>query len=442
MSLVAFLRSFRRHVSVLIVCWLPLAALCGYTIVETGRLRAETAETATALRSADTLLASLEGVAGAKDPARLAQGLVDALDSPQLVDGLQQADPTISIQLRGAANALLDAIETGKGVPAAVEGFRAAQFVARAARRERMAQLSEALAVAWSHLELVALLALALAAAAVQLERREYRRRSQARSAEDQARTEARLYRDFFQADPSAALVIHAETGLIEHVNRAAAELYGGRVDDLVGERFSRLDPRSEEALLTDLRELSERGVPVLRSHTDLRGVTRSMEVSVSRARNGATRYRLAVRDGAATRDRLRHLGQENERLEATLAGVAAPVVVCDVDGRITWTNAAAAELLSARGGQLKGVSFPDLCVGAGESSAEHQLLQELDYHPWPHRRTLTLETRDGRASKQVWFTQGVRCSRGAVRSLVHTAVPVPQSVTRSPADTSSDWPF
>lgn len=423
MAALQLLRSLRRHVSVLVVCWVPLVALWSFTVVDVGRLREEAASTAQALRAADALTSSVEAATAESAPPDLAKELIPALLSSDLIAALDQADPSVPARLGSAAATLAESIEFGDDLRPAATAFHATQFVARGARRERMAQISENLAVGWAHLELTALLALALAAASVLLERREYRRRAEARSDERQTREDARLYREFFQADPSAALVVHAERGLIEHANVAAAELYGGQLEDLVGQRFSRLDPRSDEALLADLRELSERGVAVLRNHTDLRGRTRSLEVSVSHARSGATRYRVAVRDGAATQDRLRHLGRENRRLEATLAAVLAPVVVCDVEGRISWFNSAAQAVLGSKSAGLEGVQFPDLCVGAGESSAERQLLRELDYHRWPHRRTLTLETREGDSVRAVWHSDAVRSNTGAVHSVVHTLV-------------------
>lgn len=431
MAALRLVRSLRRHVSVLVVCWLPLVALWSFTVVEVGRLRVEAAETAQALRAGDALTAAVEAATAESASLDLAKGLIPTLRSSDLVAALGHAEPSVAARLGSAGATLAEAIEFEDDLRPAAKAFLATQFVARGARRERMAQVSEDLAVGWSHLELTALLALALAAAAVLLERREYRRRAEARSDERQIRDEARLYRDFFQADPSAALVVHAERGLIEHANVAAAELYGGEVADLVGQRFSRLDPRSEEALLSDLRELAECGVPVLRTHTDLRGRSRSLEVSVSRARTGATRYRVAVRDGAATQDRLRHLGREKRRLEATLGAVASPVVVSDLDGRITWFNSAAEAALGSTSGGLDGVQFPELCVGAGESSAERQLLHELDYHRWPYRRTLTLETREGTSVKGEWQSDVVRANTGAVLAIVHTLVALSPSPLR-----------
>jgi PAS domain S-box-containing protein len=168
------------------------------------------------------------------------------------------------------------------------------------------------------------------------------------------------LYRALVENSTDLILVTDSE-GRIGYANRTAQEILGHEPDEMVGEHISAFVMAEFEAEAASISERSARGRPqaarhIVGRHRDGSPVHLSLSASpLTGAKNDLRAAVLIARDLSAQEQRERELAQLIRDNELILRSVGEGIIRLDPEGRITYANPAAGQILGCNHAELMG---------------------------------------------------------------------------------------
>jgi PAS domain S-box-containing protein len=222
------------------------------------------------------------------------------------------------------------------------------------------------------------------------------------------------------------------EQGLVCSMNPAAAKMFGCRNNEMVGQKFTKLIPKSyghdleSPAVTCDWNDLVKRtGSTTLALGRTRRHATFPIEISLSEMKVDAQKLFVAmVRDSTERKRFEQEIAAEKESLAVTLRSIGDGVITTDLQGRIIMVNNAGETLTGwtsreALGQPLKSVFniAIDLAAQAraqktGYRSEAHSILISLP-------ETATLTSRDGTEHIVEQVASPIRDSKNEVAGVV-----------------------
>ncbi|NPV56092.1 MAG: PAS domain S-box protein [Anaerolineae bacterium] len=241
-----------------------------------------------------------------------------------------------------------------------------------------------------------------------------------ARKTVEQALSESEnQYRELFESESDAIMLIDDESGRLLQANRAACEIYGYSLEELLALGITDLctEPKFSFAATRQSRPLINEPIKIPLSWHKRKDGTRFPVEITGRTfmRENRVVHIAAIRD---ITDRMKF--EDELRLQsAALESAANAIVITDLDGRIEWANPAFSRLTGYEISEVVGKNPSDLIKSGLHDDALYQQLWDTILAGEVWSGELTNRRKDGTFYVEEMTITPVRSSDGAIAHFI-----------------------
>lgn len=202
-----------------------------------------------------------------------------------------------------------------------------------------------------------------------------------------------------------------------EYVNEAACRLFQRAREDLLGQPIAEcLDPTGLEPLRQGLQQLREAGTATFLTHVRHRDGS-TVAVEIHAASLGNQTYQCVARDVSEWLNEERAREASEGRYRRAMEQATEAICILDQDGRITFANSTASQLLERERQELEGRSIFDLVP-----KEEHGRLRESLARIESHGESLFAAPFHGDGGITVLEVESVRLPDGGCQAFLRAA--------------------